>query len=61
MQKISTGDFADLDLSDVRRIKQFVAIIENITHQPGSSIPKQTEGWYETSATYEFFKVSGSV
>jgi hypothetical protein len=30
--------------------------INNISQQPGSSIPKQTESWYDTKATYSFFK-----
>ena len=56
MHKISVKDFPGLDLGDVRRNERFVTIIENITHQPGSSIPKQNESWYDTKATYEFFK-----
>ena len=56
MHKISVKDFPGLDLGDVRRNERFVSIIENITAQPGSSIPKQSESWYETKATYQFFK-----
>jgi transposase-like protein/transposase Tn5 family protein len=56
MHKISVKDFPELNLGDVRRNARFVTIIENITHQPGSSIPRQNESWYDTKATYEFFK-----
>ena len=56
MHKISVKDFPGLNLGDIRRNERFVAIIENITSQPGSSIPKQNESWYDTKATYEFFK-----
>lgn len=56
MHKISLKDFPGLDLGDIRRNERFVAIIDNITAQPGSSIPKQNENWYDTKATYDFFK-----
>lgn len=56
MHKISIKDFPGLDLGDIRRNKRFVAIIENITTQPGSSIPKHNDSWYDTKATYDFFK-----
>lgn len=56
MHQITVKDFPKLDLGDVRRNNRFVSIINNISHQPGSSIPKQTESWYDTKATYSFFK-----
>ena len=56
MHKIAVKDFPVLDLGDIRRNERFVTIIENIIHQPGSSIPKHNESWYDTKATYEFFK-----
>jgi hypothetical protein len=56
MHPISLKDFPGLDLGDVRRNERFVTIIQNITTQPGSSIPKRNESWYDTKATYEFFK-----
>ena len=56
MHKIGLKDFPGLDLGDIRRNERFVTIIENITTQPGSSIPKQNESWYDTKATYDFFK-----
>src|SRR5687767_4913393 len=56
MHKISVKDFPGLDFGDTRRNERFVTIIENITAQPGSSIPRQNESWYATKATYEFFK-----
>jgi hypothetical protein len=33
-----------------------VSIINNISNQPGSSIPRQNENWYDVKATYEFYK-----
>ena len=56
MHQITVKDFPKLDLGDIRRNDRFVSIINNISQQPGSSIPKQTESWYETKATYSFFK-----
>lgn len=56
MHKVRVKDFPGLNLGDIRRNERFVTIIENITSQPGSSIPKQNESWYDTKATYEFFK-----
>jgi len=56
MHLITTKDFPELDLGDKRRNDRFISIINNITNQPGSSIPKQNETWYDTKATYEFFK-----
>ena len=55
MQQVTVKDFANLNLGDVRRNERFVSIINNFTRQPGSSIPNQTEGWYDTKATYSFF------
>lgn len=45
-----------MDFGDVRRNERFVTIINNISDHPGASIPKQNKSWYETKATYEFFK-----
>jgi len=45
-----------VNLGDIRRNERLVSIINNITRQPGSSIPKQNEGWYDTKATYCFFR-----
>lgn len=56
MHKISVKDFPHLDFGDIRRDERFVSIINNITSQPGSSIPKQNKRWYDTKATYDFFK-----
>src|ERR1043165_3055167 len=56
MHQISVKDFPSLDFGDQRRNARFVSIINNITRQPGSSIPKQNEDWYDTKATYSFFK-----
>lgn len=56
MHQITVKDFPGLDLGDIRRNNRFVSIINNISKQPGSSIPKQNEGWYDTKATYSFYK-----
>ena len=55
MHHVSVKDFPGLDLGDIRRHDRFVSIINNISKQPGSSIPKQNGGWYDTKATYSFF------
>lgn len=59
MHKITVKDFPGLDLGDKRRDERFVKIIENIIRRPGSSIPRHNERWYDTKATYEFFKNEG--
>lgn len=56
MHHITVKDFPGVDFGDIRRNERFVSIINNINHQPGSSIPKQNESWYDTKATYSFFK-----
>ena len=56
MQKITVKDFPHLDLGDIRRNERFVTIINNVTAQPGASIPRHSGSWYDTKATYEFFK-----
>ena len=56
MHKITVKDFPRLDFGDVRRNERFVTIINNVSSQPGASIPKQNKSWYDTKATYEFFK-----
>src|SRR3990170_6349264 len=56
MHQITVKDFPGLDFGDRRRSERFVKIINDINQQPGSSIPKQNEGWYDTKATYSFFK-----
>ena len=55
MHQITVKDFPGLDLGDIRRNDRFVSILNNISKQPGSSIPKQNEGWYDTKATYSFY------
>ena len=56
MHQVTTKDFSGLDLGDIRRNERFVAIINNISTLPGSSIPQQNCDWYDTKATYEFYK-----
>jgi hypothetical protein len=56
MHQIRIKDFEGLDLGDIRRKERLVSIINNISSQPGSSIPKQNQGWYDTKATYSFFR-----
>lgn len=45
-----------IDFGDKRRDNRFIDIINNISNQPGSSIPRQNRDWYNTKATYEFYK-----
>src|SRR5580698_2344017 len=56
MHQIAVKDFPELDLGDIRRNERFVSIINNISSNPGSSIPLQNNSWYSTKATYEFYK-----
>ena len=56
MHQVTLEDFSALDLGDVRRDKRFITLINNISTQPGSSIPRQNDRWYDVKATYEFFK-----
>jgi Transposase DNA-binding/Transposase Tn5 dimerisation domain len=56
MHKITVKDFPTLDLGDKRRDERFIKIIENIVRHPGGSIPQHNGRWYDTKATYEFFK-----
>ena len=55
MHQITVKDFPGVDFGDIRRTNRFVSIINNVSKQPGSSIPKQNGGWYDTKATYSFF------
>jgi len=56
MHQITVKDFPYLNFGDVRREERFVTIINNITSQPGASIPRQNKSWYDTKASYDFFK-----
>ena len=56
MHKITVKDFPHLDFGDIRRDERFVTMLNNVSTQPGSSIPKQNKSWYDTKVTYEFFK-----
>jgi len=56
MHQLTEKDFPGLDLGDIRRNNRFVSIINRLNEQPGSSIPKFNEGWYDTKATYNLFK-----
>lgn len=56
MHKITVKDFPHLDFGDIRRDQRFVTLIDNISQQPGSSIPRQSNNWYDAKAAYNFFK-----
>lgn len=56
MHHVTVEDFSGIDFGDIRREKRFITLINNISSQPGSSIPKQNGNWYDVKATYEFFK-----
>lgn len=56
MHQITLKDLPQLDLGDSRRNQRFISIVENVIAKPGNSIPRLSNDWYETKATYEFFK-----
>jgi Transposase DNA-binding/Transposase Tn5 dimerisation domain len=56
MKQLTIKDFPHLDLGDIRRNERLVTIINHVCTQPGASIPQQNDSWYDTKATYEFFK-----
>ncbi len=56
MRKVTVEDFPGIDFGDKRRDQRFVNIINNISVQLGSSIPKQNQNWCDVKATYEFYK-----
>ena len=56
MQPLTVKDIPYLNFGDVRREQRFISLINNITNQPGVSIPKQNKSWCDTKATYAFFK-----
>jgi hypothetical protein len=56
MKQMTIKDFPDLDLGDIRRDERLVTLINQVSTQPGASIPQQNNDWYDTKATYEFFK-----
>jgi len=56
VHQITLKDFPDVDFGDIRRNRRFVSIINNISQQPGRSIPQQNGEWYDTKATYSFFR-----
>jgi hypothetical protein len=56
MKAVTIKDFPGLDFGDKRRDHRFVKILSDLTAQPGSSIPKFNDSWYDTKATYQFFK-----
>jgi hypothetical protein len=56
MHKITLKDIPELDLGDKRRNERLITILDSVIKHPGSSIPKQSKNWYETKATYEFYK-----
>jgi len=56
MHHVTLEEFSGIDFGDIRREKRFITLINNISSQPGSSIPKQNGNWYDVKATYEFFK-----
>ena len=56
MHKITVKDFPVLHFGDIRRNSRFVSILNNMSSQPGSSIPRQNKNWYDTKAHYSFFR-----
>ena len=56
MHNLTVKDFPQLSFGDVRRNERFVTIMNNLSSQPGVSIPRQNKNWYDTKATYQFIK-----
>jgi hypothetical protein len=56
MKPMSVKDFPGLELGDIRRNERLVTLINQVTDQPGTSIPQHNDSWSETKATYEWFK-----
>ena len=56
MHSVTIEEFSGIDFGDKRRDNRLIDIINNISNQPGSSIPRQNRDWYNTKATYEFYK-----
>jgi Transposase DNA-binding/Transposase Tn5 dimerisation domain len=55
MHRVTVKDFPNVSLGDKRRTERLATLLNNISSQPGSSIPKQSQNWYETKAAYEFY------
>lgn len=55
MHTITTSDFTELDLGDIRRNERFTTIINKVIEHSGQSIPQRNKDWYDTKATYQFF------
>src|SRR5687768_13780597 len=45
-----------LNLGDSRRDKRFCTIVETVVDHPTASVPQAMPSWYDTKATYEFWK-----
>ena len=56
MKPMTVKDFPGLELGDIRRNERLVTLINQVTDQPGAGIPQQNDSWYDTKATYEWFK-----
>ena len=49
-------EFRDIDLGDKRRNERFVTTLNLFISQPESTVPEASSNWYETKATYNFWK-----
>ena len=49
------SECTNLDLGDERLNRRAIKIIASIANSPQSSIPKSSQGWAETQATYRFY------
>ena len=47
MHRVTIEEFSGIDFGDKRRDNRFIDILNNISNQPGSSIPKQNKDWYD--------------
>jgi len=53
MHQLTVGDFSELDFGDKCRDERFVSIINNVTKNPGSSIPTQNDSWYDAKVYHQ--------
>ncbi len=56
MQSWVKEELKNVNLPDKRLNKRLIKIVENLAQQPHSSVPKASEDWANTKATYNFWK-----
>lgn len=54
-QEWAEENFGDLDLGHAKRNQRAISIASSFAANPGKSIPRAIENWYQIRATYKFF------